>query len=97
MKQEITQVKFSKQYNERNVSVICTQSTIQSSCWECKFNRTSLLNVADFVVELFNCTTLNNATLLSLHFGEHIISVEKCAENNTFTHYLEELASKLIY
>ena len=96
MNEEITQVKFSKEYDGQKVSVVCTLSEISSlaRCWNCEFSKTSSLNIAhivDIVVELFNSATLN-ADHLTLHCGERYLRVDKCAENNTYTHYLEELA-----
>jgi len=94
MNEEITQVKFSKEYDGQKVSVVCTKSDCHSSWWDCNFSKTSLLHLAHFVVELFNCTTLN-ADYLSLRCGERYLRVDKCAENNTYTHYLEALASQV--
>ena len=95
MKEQITQVKFSKEYNGRNVSVVCTLSdTTPSRYWTCEFSKTSLLNIVHIVVELFNSTTLN-ADHLSLRCGERYLSLDKCVENNTYTQYLEELASQV--
>ena len=95
MNEEITQVKFSKEFDGQEVSVVCTRSPLISSWWDCKFSKTSLLNIAHFVVELFNSVTLSGATHLSLEFGNYCAGVDKCTENNTFTHYLEAIASKL--
>lgn len=95
MKELITQAQFSKEYEGKNVSVVCTRSPHISSWWDCKFSQTSLLNIAHFVVELFNCATLSGATHLTLEFGNYRTGVDKCTENNTFTHYLDVIASKL--
>ena len=97
MKEEITQVKFIKEFDGFEFWVVCSQSTTCSSWWDCQFSRISLLNLSHFVVELFNCPTLNGADKLFLGFGNHCISVDKSTENNTFTHYLEQIASKLAF
>ena len=97
MNEEITQVKFSKEYDGQVVSVVCTKSDFNSSFWDCNFSKISLLNLAHFVVELFNCATLGSAKYLWLHFGNHCVQVERSTETNTFTHYLEVFASKLLF
>ena len=94
MKEQITQVKFSKEYDGRNVSVVCTLSENPARYWTCEFSKTSLLNIVHIVVELFNSTTLN-ADHLSLRCGERYLRVDKCAEANNYAHYLEELASQV--
>lgn len=95
MNQEITQVKFSKEYDGEKFSVVCTQSNFNRSFWDCKFSHISLLNLVRFVVELFNCSTLSGADHLSLFIGNSVIGVDRCTENNTVSHYLEEIASEL--
>jgi len=95
MKELITQAQFSKEYEGKNVSVVCTRYNLSNHIWECNFSCISLLNLAHFVVELFNCATLSGADLLFLNFGDKHVHVNKCTENNTFTHYLEVIASKL--
>ncbi|MBQ2835600.1 MAG: hypothetical protein IJE68_02040 [Clostridia bacterium] len=95
MKEEITQVKFSKEYDGKEVSVVCTRDQLYSWIWKCNFNKISLLNIAHIVFELFNSSILGDAKLLQLHVNDNYrFSVEKSTENNTFTHYLEEIASK---
>ena len=95
MEEQVTQVNSSKENNGKLVSVICTRSDICQSIWSCTFNTTSLLNIAHFVVELFNSATLN-ANLLHLRLSKGaLVSVKKSTEDNTFTHYLEDIASQL--
>ena len=95
MKEKITQVKFSKEFDGKDVSVTCSRYNDSNNIWECTFTIISLLHLAQFVVELFNCETLSGAEILFLHFGGKMVSVNKCPENNTYTYYLEVLASNV--
>ena len=94
MTEEITQVKLTKEFDGKSISVECTRSIINTSTWSCIFKSGTLLDVAFFAVELFNSTTLN-AEYLSLQFGGYSVLLEKSVDANTFTHYLELIASKV--
>ena len=94
MEQKITQVKFKKEIESKSISVVCTVSDLSDSLWICNFGNISLLDIAYFVVDLFNSDLLN-ASKLTLHVSSgKKFSVEKSTEN-TFTHYLEELSSQI--
>jgi hypothetical protein len=96
----ILHIQFTKEFgnNKDCISVDCHFANNYHPSYNCTFSKkTSLKNIAEFVVDLFNSKTLG-AGLLILKINDQDINVRRPTNetDNTSEHYFNLIASALI-
>lgn len=96
MEQLITQVKYiEKGAGPRKGSALCTLEDEVTHSWNCKFEKMSLAEIAQFIVDFFDSTSIT-AEILTFKVFKKEVRIYKSSSKHNYQHYLEELCSKII-
>ena len=96
MKESITQLKFTPETllsNNPRSSILCTLQDSNNMEWFCEFKEMSLFDIAKFIVDFFNSTTVT-VKRIKFTICHRCITVFKSKEN-CYDYYLECISKQL--
>lgn len=96
MKQLITQIKYFETAEfSRKGSVLCTLTNEKEHEWNCEVSQMSLDEIAHFIVEFFNSTSVT-AQKLKFTFFKKTVTIFKSSSAHNYSHYLEQICDSIV-